>query len=135
MSSRPPVSHRCELLSIQLRSVDDQSAVVRPRGELDSLTSPLLAQVLDHQLGRHSRVVLDLAEVWRLSWCGLRVLHRARQHARRRGARFEVVAAHDHIAHQVCEFVDSEVPNGADAPVGGRPGPRLPEPRMARVNS
>jgi anti-anti-sigma factor len=119
MSSRPVRSQRCELLSIQLRSVDAQSLLVRPHGEIDLLTAPLLEQVLDHQLGRHPRVVLDLVDVRYFGGCGLRVLERAQRRAQRQGAEFLTIAPAGHVAIRMAGFVGCGVrirPRGAVGP-------------------
>ena len=131
--SCPVRPQRCELLSTQPRSLDAHSVLMRPRGEIDGLTAPLLKQVLDHQQGRHPRVALELVDIWYFGRCGLAVLERAQQRARGHRTEFRTIAPYGHMATRMAAFISTEV-NIRLRDVNGGGGvaawvERLPEPR------
>jgi anti-anti-sigma factor len=70
-------------------TIDDHErvVVVRVQGEVDTATAPQMGEVLDAQLERDCRVVLDLSSVDFMDLHGLAVLMRA---ARRERTRFSV---------------------------------------------
>jgi anti-sigma B factor antagonist len=65
-------------------TVDDHGrvVVVRVQGEVDTATAPQMGEVLDAQLARDLRVVLDLSSVDFMDLHGLAVLMRAARRAR-----------------------------------------------------
>jgi anti-anti-sigma factor len=65
-------------------SLDDHGHVViiRVQGEVDTATAPRMGHVLDAQLARDRRVVLDLSSVDFMDLHGLAVLMRAARRAR-----------------------------------------------------
>jgi anti-anti-sigma factor len=82
--------------------------VVRVQGEVDTATAPRMGQVVDAQLARERRVVLDLSRVDFMDLHGLAVLMRA---ARRDRTRF-VVAHPAQCVLRLLELIhaDGEVP-------------------------
>jgi anti-anti-sigma factor len=62
--------------------------VVRVKGEVDAATAPQMGQVLDAQLARSRRVLLDLSAVDFMDLHGLAVLLRASRRARADGGAF-----------------------------------------------
>ncbi len=71
-------------------SLDDHGrvVVVHVRGEVDTATAPQMGEVVDAQLERRRRVVLDLSEVEFIDLHGLAVLMRASRRARADGGTF-----------------------------------------------
>ena len=63
-------------------------AIVRVRGEVDTATAPEMGQVVDAQLARGRRVVLDLSKVEFMDLHGLAVLLRASRRVRAEGGSF-----------------------------------------------
>ena len=65
-------------------SLDDHGrvVVVRVQGEVDTATAPRMGEVVDAQLARNRRVVLDLSNVDFMDLHGLAVLMRAARRAR-----------------------------------------------------
>jgi anti-anti-sigma factor len=71
-------------------SIDDRGevVVVRVQGEVDTATAPQMGQVVDAQLARRRRLVLDLSAVEFMDLHGLAVLLRASRRARADGGSF-----------------------------------------------
>jgi anti-anti-sigma factor len=65
--------------------------VVRVRGEVDILTTPMLAAVLDDHIAAVPSTVLDLQEVSFVDCAGVTLLVDARRRARRQGRRLQIV--------------------------------------------
>jgi anti-anti-sigma factor len=86
----------------------DRVVVVRVQGEVDTATAPQMGQVLDEQLERDRRVVLDLSQVDFMDLHGLAVIMRAA----RRGRRSFVVARPAPCVVRLLELIhaDGEVP-------------------------
>jgi anti-anti-sigma factor len=91
-------------------TLDDHGrvVVVRVQGEVDTATAPRMGEVLDAQLARDCRVVLDLSSVDFMDLHGLAVLMRA---ARRDRTRF-FVARPAPCVRRLLELIhaDGEVP-------------------------
>jgi anti-anti-sigma factor len=77
-------------LAIGVEGGADRS-VVRVRGEVDILTTPLLAAVLHDRLAATPSTVLDLQEVSFVDCAGVTLLVDARRRARREGRRLHIV--------------------------------------------
>jgi anti-anti-sigma factor len=71
-------------------SLDDRGLlmVVRVQGEVDTATAPRMGQVIEAQMERQRRDVLDLSKVEFLDLHGLAVLMRATRRARQDGGTF-----------------------------------------------
>jgi len=71
-------------------SLDDRGivAVVRVKGEVDTATAPRMGEVVDEQMARGRRVVLELSAVEFMDLHGLAVLMRASRRARADGGGF-----------------------------------------------
>jgi anti-anti-sigma factor len=101
-------------------ALDDRGldVVVRVKGEVDAATAPQMGQVIDAQMARNRRVVLDLSRVDFMDLHGLAVLLRASRRARDDGGGFAL----DQPARCVMRLlelvhVESEIeilPDGAD---------------------
>jgi anti-anti-sigma factor len=78
--------------------------VVHVQGEVDTVTAPRMGQVVDAQLTRSRRVVLDLSDVDFMDLHGLAVLMRA---ARREPTRF-VVARPAPCVRRLLELIHAE---------------------------
>ena len=63
-------------------------AIVRVKGEVDTATAPQMGQVVETQLARGRRVVLDLSRVAFMDLHGLAVLLRASRRVRAEGGSF-----------------------------------------------
>lgn len=76
-----PRSAENVLLDVRVHSPHPTVVLVRPVGELDLSTAPLLRERLECELGRRAHVVVDLHEVTFLSASGACVLIEAQQSA------------------------------------------------------
>jgi len=70
---------------------DGSALVAHVRGEIDTLTAPLLRTELDARLPEASLVVLDLTEVTFLGSAGLAVLGAAKDQVERNGKTLKLV--------------------------------------------
>jgi anti-sigma B factor antagonist len=86
-------------LDLDVEYVDDDTTLVRVRGELDLSTSSRietdLLRLIHEGLGR--KLYLDLAELTFLDSTGLRALWRTRQHAQAANAQLFITAASDPV--------------------------------------
>ncbi len=76
-----PRSAEDVLLDVRVHSPHPTVVLIRPVGELDLSTAPLLRERLECELGRRAHVVVDLHEVTFLSASGACVLIEAQQSA------------------------------------------------------
>jgi anti-anti-sigma factor len=72
-------------------TVDAGDGVVRPNGELDMATVPLVEAALREQAGAHGRVTLDLGRLTFVDSTGLRLVLETMEAARRDGFGFAVL--------------------------------------------
>jgi anti-anti-sigma factor len=67
-----------ETFAVETATGDDRRVVVRPVGDLDMLTAPVLRQQLDGVLAEQASLVIDLSRVTFVDSAGLRTLLLAR---------------------------------------------------------
>jgi anti-sigma B factor antagonist len=95
---RPPAEAPVELLHVALSRALPDTLVVRPAGEADLATAPLLHDAVMNAIEEHpSSVLVDLSG---LSFCGsagLAVLVQVRRAAADRGVGFAVVNPRPHV--------------------------------------
>ena len=75
----------------------DGTLVVKPVGELDSMTSPVFEEELRGMLNSASHVVIDFEQVEYISSAGLRVLLAAEQYLEGRQADMKLIHVSEHI--------------------------------------
>jgi anti-anti-sigma factor len=91
-SPEPDPAFDCDgALPLAIDVEGGDGAFVRVRGEVDILTTPLLAAVLHDRIAAVPRTVLDLQEVSFVDCAGVTLLADARRRARRQGRRLHIV--------------------------------------------